>query len=272
MKNVAKKSNTMDILQRYSLTASKKFGQNFLVDPNIIEKIVTSSDITKETAVIEIGPGIGALSEGLARKAGKLICYEIDERLKPVLKETLSEHENVTVIFQDFMKADLDQCVKDLSKDYKDICVVTNLPYYITSDIIMKVLKSRSSINRMIAMVQKEVALKFTSDEKSPMGVMIDYVGNISYVMTVSKNVFMPAPHVDSAVIRINKERNLEDSFIEVVEGAFKQKRKTILNNMKALFDHPQDVLDACHIDAKKRAQELTLEDYCALAQERKRV
>jgi 16S rRNA (adenine1518-N6/adenine1519-N6)-dimethyltransferase len=170
------------------------------------------------------------------------------------------------------MKADLDQCVKDLSKDYKDICVVTNLPYYITSDIIMKVLKSRSSINRMIAMVQKEVALKFTSDEKSPMSVMIDYVGNISYVMTVSKNVFMPAPHVDSAVIRINKERNLEDSFIEVVEGAFKQKRKTILNNMKALFDHPQDVLDACHIDAKKRAQELTLEDYCALAQERKRV
>jgi 16S rRNA (adenine1518-N6/adenine1519-N6)-dimethyltransferase len=272
MKNVAKKSNTMDILQCYSLTASKKFGQNFLVDPNIIEKIVTSSDITKETAVIEIGPGIGALSEGLARKAGKLICYEIDERLKPVLKETLSEHENVTVIFQDFMKADLDQCVKDLSKDYKDICVVTNLPYYITSDIIMKVLKSRSSINRMIAMVQKEVALKFTSDEKSPMSVMIDYVGNISYVMTVSKNVFMPAPHVDSAVIRINKERNLEDSFIEVVEGAFKQKRKTILNNMKALFDHPQDVLDACHIDAKKRAQELTLEDYCALAQERKRV
>lgn len=268
MKNIAKKSNTISILNKYHLNASKKYGQNFLVDPNVIAKIVAAAEITTETCVIEIGPGIGSLTEGLAQKAKKVIAYEIDERLKPVLEDTLSDYHNVNIIFEDFMKADLDGLADTIKED--DVCIVTNLPYYITSDIIKKVVTSPTRISRMVAMVQKEVALKLTSDEKRPLKLMIDYVGSIRYVMTVSKTVFIPAPHVDSAVLRIDKERMISDDLCELITGGFRQKRKTILNNMKPYFDDPKGVLEKCHIDSSQRPQQLTIEDFVRLNQERR--
>lgn len=267
MRNIAKKSNTIEILKKYQLTAAKKYGQNFLVDPHIIAKIADCAQISKDTCVIEIGPGIGALTEALAQRAKRVVCYEIDERLREVLSDTLSEYNNVEVIFQDFMKADLDALVN--SVDAKDICVVTNLPYYITSDIITKVVQSQSQISRMVAMVQKEVALKL-SHEVSPLRLMIDYVGTIHYEMTVSKNVFMPAPHVDSAVFKLTKERVIPASLCELIKAAFAQKRKTILNNMKPLFDDPRLALSHCDIDPGKRPADLTIDDYIKLDQERR--
>ena len=268
MRNIAKKSNTLDILNKYHLTAAKKYGQNFLVDPNIIDKIASCAPITKDTYVIEIGPGIGALTEALARRAKKVICFEIDERLKPVLADTLADYDNVEIIFEDFMKADLDGLVTSLHSN--DVCVVTNLPYYITSDIITKVVTSQSPIHHMVAMVQKEVALKLTQD-KSPLTLMIDYVGTIHYAMTVSKNVFMPAPHVDSAVFTITKERTIPLDLCELIKGAFKQKRKTILNNMKPFFNDSRKALAACGIDPTKRPADLSIEEYVALNQERRK-
>ncbi len=273
MKNIAKKTNTIDILNRYQLTASKKFGQNFLVDPHVIAKIADKASITKKTCVIEVGPGIGALTEALAQRAGHVRCYEIDERLEEVLEETVGSFSNVEIIFQDFLKVDLDAVASELSETYDDLCVVTNLPYYITSDIISKVVKSDAKINRLVAMVQKEVALKLCSEEKSPLRFYIDYVGDISYEMTVSKAIFIPAPHVDSAVIKITKERSLYHDLEVVIEAAFKAKRKTIANNMKPLFkEKTGEVLEECGIPANQRAQAMSIEDFVALAKERKHV
>lgn len=269
MKNIAKKSNTIAILNKYHLSAAKKYGQNFLVDQNVVEKIANTAELSEDTCVIEIGPGIGSLTEGLAQKAKRVICYEIDERLKPVLADTLSDYDNIDIIFEDFMKADLTELVSTIEE--KDVCVVTNLPYYITSDIIKKVVTSPTRISRMVAMVQKEVALKLTGDEKSPLKLMIDYVGDIHYVMTVTKNVFIPMPHVDSAVLRIDKERTISEDLSELITGGFKQKRKTILNNMKPYFDDPRIVLEKCHIDSSLRPQQLSIEDFVALNQERRK-
>ena len=214
MENIAKKSNTEFILNTFNLKPSKKYGQNFLVDPGIIQSIADHASLDKETAVIEIGPGIGALTEQLSNKAGKVLCFEIDERLKEVLSFSLEGHDNVEIIFQDFMKADLEEACNKL-KDYKDICVVTNLPYYITSKIITKIVSSSTPINRLVAMVQKEVALKLCSEEKSPLKMMIDYVGDVQYELNVPRHVFMPAPHVDSAVISIHKERVISQELID---------------------------------------------------------
>lgn len=262
MENIAKKSNTEFILNTFNLKPSKKYGQNFLVDPGIIQSIADHASLDKETAVIEIGPGIGALTEQLSNKAGKVLCFEIDERLKEVLSFSLEGHDNVEIIFQDFMKADLEEACNKL-KDYKDICVVTNLPYYITSKIITKIVSSSTPINRLVAMVQKEVALKLCSEEKSPLKMMIDYVGDVQYELNVPRHVFMPAPHIDSAVISIHKERVISQELIDLIEASYTAKRKTLYNNLKSLYhDQTKEVLESCGIPANKRAEELNIDDY----------
>lgn len=270
MRNIAKKSNTIEILNTYHLNASKKYGQNFLVDPNVIIKIVECAYIDEETVVIEIGPGIGALTEVLAHYAKHVYAFEIDERLKDVLDDTLKECTNVDVIFKDFLKVDLDAFVSQI--DSEKVAVVTNTPYYITTDIITRILKSQSKIRSLTAMVQKEVAEKLCRGEKSPVTMMIDYVGSISYEMTVSKNVFIPSPHVDSAVFHIEKERTIPNHLVEIIYGAFKQKRKTILNNMKPFFEEPRKALENCGIDPTLRAQQLSIDDLVKLDQERNKL
>jgi len=269
MKHVAKKSNTLSILEKYNLNASKKFGQNFLVDENIVAKIIRKAEVTKDTTVIEVGPGIGALTEALAHQAGYVKAFEIDERLKPVLEETVGEYSNVEVFFQDFLKVDLEEVILECQTE--DLCLISNLPYYVTTDMITKVVQSSSELDRMIVMVQKETAMRLTGKEKSPLRFMIDHVGSIETVMQVPRNVFSPAPHIDSTVLKIAKKRSLPPEMAEVLKTSFTAKRKTIANNLKPLFkEETQEVLKRLNISPTLRPEQLTVKDYEALASERK--
>lgn len=268
MKDIAKKSNTLYLLDKYQLSAAKRFGQNFLIDLNTIKKIVQLSKIDQDTCVIEIGPGIGALTEQLARSAQKVICFEIDERLKPVLAESLGEYSNVEIIFQDFLTVDLKNVVEKLREDYRHVSIVANLPYYITSDILEAVIVSEAKLDSIYAMVQKEVAQKLTDPQyHSPLTYMIESIGNIDTKMIVSRHVFMPAPRVDSAIIEILIDRPYQASLTPILKQAFQQKRKTLYNNLKPLFqDQTLEILEKCHIEANKRPAELTIDDYLRLA------
>lgn len=264
MRDIAKKSNTMYLLEKYGMSATKKFGQNFLIDLNTIKKIVDTTPVDKNTAVIEIGPGLGALSEHLSYKAGKVICFEIDERLKELLKESLGEFNNLEVIYQDFLTVDLCSVVDELKKEYEKVCIVANLPYYITSDIIEHIITSNAALHSIHAMVQKEVALKLTDkDYHSPLTFMIESIGHIQLDMNVSRNVFDPAPRVDSAIISIYKTKEYNAKLTQVLNQSFNQKRKTIYNNLKGLFkEETKDILEKCQISEKMRAEQLSIEDY----------
>lgn len=263
MKDIATKSTTNYILEKYDLYPKKKYGQNFLIDPRIVEKIVRCSSVDKECAVIEVGPGIGALTQVLARFAGYVRSYEIDTRFKGVYEEFLNE-EHIEIVFEDFLKVDL-ATLKSLKEKYKKVILVANLPYYITTQIIEKVISESDVIDEIVVMVQKEVALKYTSDYKSPLTFMIQDMGKIEYMFTVSQNVFIPAPHVDSAILKItiNQKANLE--LYKVLNSAFKQRRKTIYNNLKKDYPDILDILNENQIDQKLRCEQLTLEDYRAL-------
>lgn len=267
MKDIAKKSHTMYLLDKYQLQASKKFGQNFLIDLNTIKKIVETTQINQSTCVIEIGPGIGALSEQLSYYAGHVVCYEIDTRLKDVLNESLGEFENIEIIFQDFLTVDLKKVVEKYKQDYQDVCIVANLPYYITSDILEHIISSGAQLTSIHAMVQKEVAQKLTdTNYKSPLTLMIESVGDISLDMLVSKNVFSPAPRVDSAIISIRIHKPYELLLTPILKTSFTQKRKTIYNNLKGLFnEQTKNILEECHILENKRPEELAIEDYLNL-------
>lgn len=260
MKDIANPKTTAYILEKYHLQATKKYGQNFLVDTNIIHNIVACGNIDKETCVIEIGPGIGALTQVLGRYAKKVKAYEIDTRFAPVYQEFLSEP--IEVIFQDFLQVDIKTEIAKLKQHYQKVCIVANLPYYITSQIIEKIILSDCAFDTMVVMVQKEVAKKFTSGYKNPLLLMIEDIGTMDYVFTVSKQVFRPMPHVDSAIIKIHKERNIDINLYKILQIAFKQRRKTLYNNLKGEYPDIGNVLSEIGIDTKKRSEELTLEDF----------
>lgn len=261
MKDIATIATTKEILEKYQLGALKKFGQNFLIDINIIDKIITSVDINKKTAVIEVGPGIGALTQRLALQSGKVISFEIDERFKPVYRDYLN-FDNLNIIFGDFMEQDIAKVVLDLRQEFDQVYLIANLPYYITTPIIEKVLLSNCKIDKIVVMIQKEVALKMTGSLKNPLMMMIEDMGSIDYLFTVSKNVFIPAPHVDSAVIAIDIKKEADLKLYEVLKVCFKQRRKTILNNLKQHYDNAQEILDNAKIESSKRSEELSLEDF----------
>lgn len=267
MKDIAKKSNTMYLLEKYNMKATKKFGQNFLIDLNVVQKIVGCTQIDKQTCVIEIGPGIGALSEQLSYQAGYVVCYEIDTRLKDVLAESLADCDNVEVIFQDFLTVDLKEVVKKYKQEYQRVCIVANLPYYITSDILEYILTSEAMIDSIHVMVQKEVALKLTDvSYHSPLTFMIESIGTSSLDMLISKNVFSPAPRVDSAILSIHIQKTYNPNLTKILKQSFTQKRKTIYNNLKTLFlEDTEKILNECGIDLKKRPEELKIEDYIQL-------
>lgn len=264
MKDIAKKSNTMYLLDKYHMKATKKFGQNFLIDLNIVQRIVDCTHIDQKTCVIEIGPGIGALTEQLSYQAGHVICYEIDTRLKDVLSESLDHLTNVEVIFQDFLTVDLKKVVEQYKQDYQSVCIVANLPYYITSDILEHIITSSAQIDSIHVMVQKEVAMKLTDPHyHSPLTFMIESVGKSSMAMTISKNVFSPAPRVDSAILSIHMDRCYDPLLTKILKQSFTQKRKTIYNNLKPLFlEDTEKILNECQIDLRKRPEELKIEDY----------
>lgn len=261
MKDIATLTTTKYILNKYNLNALKKFGQNFLIDVNIVNKIVDQANINQNTAIIEVGPGIGALTQVLARYAGKVVSFEIDERFKPVYDEFLKA-DNIEIIFGDFIKQEIKSIVEKLKQSYEKVYLVANLPYYITTAIIEKVILNSYKIDKLIVMVQKEVALKMTGDYKNPLLLMIKDMGEIEYLFTVKKNVFLPAPRVDSAIIKITLRKSADLKLYEILNICFKQRRKTILNNLKQQYDNANEILQNCQIETSKRSEELSLEDF----------
>lgn len=262
MKDIATKSTTQYILDKYDLYPKRNMGKTFNWS-SCRRKIVRCSSVNEKCAVIEVGPGIGALTQVLARYAGYVRSYEIDTRFKGVYEEFLNQ-ENIEIVFEDFLKVNLEDLMT-LKDKYEKVILVANLPYYITTQIIEKVLTESKVIDEIVVMVQKEVALKYTSDYKSPLMYMIEDMGKIEYMFTVSQNVFIPAPHIDSAILKItiNKEANLD--LYKVLNSAFKQRRKTIYNNLKQEYQNALDVLNENQIDQKLRCEQLTLEDYQAI-------
>ena len=242
-KDIATPIRTQEILKKYGFSFKKSLGQNFLIDPNILRNIVSHANLTENSGAIEVGPGIGALTEHLARAAKKVVSFEIDQRLLPVLEDTLSPYDNVKIIHSDILKADVPAVIAEEMPGIEDIMVVANLPYYVTTPILMKLLNDRLPIRGFVVMMQKEVADRITAKPGTKaygsLSIAIQYYCTAEVAMVVPKTVFMPQPNVDSAVIRLIRHEKPpvevidEDFLFEVSRASFAQRRKTILNNLQ---------------------------------------
>ncbi len=282
-KDIATPLRTQEILKKYGFSFKKSLGQNFLIDPNILRNIVSHAELTKESAAIEIGPGIGALTEHLARSAGKVISFEIDQRLLPVLADTLSPYDNVKIIHSDILKADVSNILAEECENYNDIMVVANLPYYVTTPILLKLLMDKLSIRGMVVMMQKEVADRISAvpgtKAYGSLSIAVQYYMQAEVVMTVPKTVFMPQPNVDSAVLRLLRREKPpvevinEAFFFEVTRSSFAQRRKTILNNLQSQLENgkakKEQILSALaevNIDPTRRGETLSIVEFGRLA------
>lgn len=263
-----------NLMEASNFNFKKKFGQNFIIDENIIKSIITKSDIDENTLVIEIGVGAGALTIGLSQFAKNVLCYEIDETLKQVLDVTLKNQKNVDIIYKDFLQADIKNDIKKY--EYKKIYVIANLPYYITTPIIMRIIESKIDVDKIVVMVQKEVGDRFkaspnTKDYNS-LSVFLNYYFDIRKLLDVSRNVFMPKPNVDSIVVEFKKKENIykvknEDFFFKLIRDSFVQKRKTIRNNLKEYdLDKIETVLKKHNFDLSVRAEQLPIELFVELS------
>lgn len=265
-----------DVLNANGFKFSKKFGQNFIVDENIINNIINKSMIDKDTLVIEIGPGAGSLTYKLALNSKNVIAYEIDESLKDILNYNLSGLSNVEIIYGDFLLRDVK---KDLEKyEYKKLYVVANLPYYITTPIIVKLIEDELNVYKIVVMVQKEVGDRFkakpNSKDYSSLSVFLNYYYDVFKIMDVSRNVFMPKPNVDSIVLEFVKKDDMlfvkdKTLFFKLIRDSFKQKRKNIRNNLKGYdLDVINDVLSKYGFDLNARAEQLSIEVFVSIANE----
>lgn len=262
--------NQKDFIKEFNFKFKKKFGQNFLTDENVLNNIVSSSGVDKNTLVIEIGCGAGALTKKLVKCAKNVIGYEIDETLKPIL----STIEGADIIFCDFLKRDIK---KDLSKyDYEKLYVIANLPYYITTPIISKIIEDKLGVDKIVVMVQKEVGDRLSAEpntkEYNSLTLFIKYYFDVKKLFVVSKNVFIPKPNVDSIVVSLNKRKEKynivnEDVFFKLVRDSFKQKRKTLKNNLKDYdFCIVENVLNEYGFSSDVRAEALPIEVYIEIS------
>ena len=282
-KDIATPVRTKEILAKYGFSLKKSLGQNFLIDPNILRNIISHAGLSEKTGVIEIGPGIGALTEHLARSAGKVVAFEIDGRLLPVLEDTLSPYDNVTIVHQDILEADLLQVMKDHFADYEDVVVVANLPYYVTTPIIMKFLLGKVPVAGMVVMMQKEVADRITAvpgtKAYGSLSIAIQYYMDAEVAMIVPKTVFMPQPNVESAVLRLTRKETApakvidEDFMFVVSRGSFVQRRKTILNNLQSSLPNGKlkkevilKAFEQIGMDPGRRGETLTIEEFANLS------
>ena len=241
MANLGNPKNTIEIIQKYEFMFQKKFGQNFLIDTHVLEKIISAAGITKNDCVLEIGPGIGTMTQYLAENAGHVVAVEIDRNLNPILKETLADYDNVTVINEDILRVD----IKALAEEYnggKPIKVVANLPYYITTPIIMGLFESGVPIDNITVMVQKEVADRMKegpgSKDYGALSLAVQYYAEPEIVANVPPNCFIPRPNVGSAVIRLTRHKEMpvevKDPVLmfKIIRASFNQRRKTLQNGL----------------------------------------
>ena len=263
-----------ELLDSNDFKFKKKFGQNFIVDKNVIDKIIFESGVSKDTMVIEIGPGAGSLTYKLANSSRNVLCYEIDETLKDILSSNLNGLSNVDIKFCDFLNCDV---LGDLKKySYDKLFVVANLPYYITTPIIMKIIEDRVPVDKIVVMVQKEVGDRFKalpgSKDYGSLSIFLNYYFDVVKLMDISRNIFIPKPNVDSIVVEFRrKSKNFslkdEDLFFKLVRDSFKQKRKTIRNNLNGYdLDIIGDVLSRYGFDLSVRAEALSIDVFVDIA------
>lgn len=280
MNNLASHKTTKDIVSKYGFRFTKSLGQNFLVDEDVLEKIVDGAEITSEDTVIEIGPGIGTLTRQIAQRAKQTVAIEIDKKLIPILSETLGDMENVRIINEDVLKVDLKELVKSISPD-RPVKVVANLPYYITTPIIMRFLEENIPVSTMVIMIQKEVAARInavpSTKDYGSLSVAVQYYCDTDIVAKVPKGAFIPQPNVESAVLRLtvkkDKELELKDEalFFEVVKASFSKRRKTLLNALSSFGtlggkQEAIDALEAAGIDPQRRGETLTMDEFAELS------
>lgn len=281
MANLGNPKNTIEIIQKYEFMFQKKFGQNFLIDTHVLEKIITSAGVTKEDCVLEIGPGIGTMTQYLAENARQVVAVEIDKNLIPILGETLAGYDNVTIINEDILKVDI-KAIADQYNDGRPIKVVANLPYYITTPIIMGLFESGVPIDNITVMVQKEVADRMQegpgSKDYGALSLAVQYYAEPEIVAIVPPNCFIPRPNVGSAVIRLTRHKEMpvqvkdEKLMFRIIRASFNQRRKTLQNGLNNSPDLPYSkekiagAIERMGLPATVRGEALSLAQFAELS------
>ena len=280
---IADYSVTKAVLERHGFTFKKSFGQNFLTDTNILQKIVDTAEIDDQVNVIEIGPGIGALTEFLAERAAQVMAFEIDHRLVPILADTLRDFDNVTVVNEDILKVDLAQHIQNFKNPDLPIKVVANLPYYITTPILMHLIESGIPFSEFVVMMQKEVADRISAQPNTKaygsLSIAVQYYMTAKVAFIVPRTVFVPAPNVDSAILKMVRrpepavEVEDESFFFKISKASFTHRRKTLWNNLTGYFGKTEEVkdkltkaLDQAGLSPSVRGEALSLTEFASLA------
>ena len=282
MANLGIPRNTIAVLQKYNFNFQKKFGQNFLIDTSVLDRIISAAEITKEDCVLEIGPGIGTMTQYLAESAREVVAVEIDKALIPILQDTLSEYDNVTVINEDILKVDINRIVQEKNEG-RPIKVVANLPYYITTPIIMGLFESHVPLKSITIMVQKEVADRMQvgpgTKDYGALSLAVQYYAKPQIVANVPPNCFMPRPNVGSAVIRLTRYEQPpvqvqdEKKMFALIRASFNQRRKTLVNGLinapelKLTKEAVAEALEKMNLSSTIRGEALTLEQFARLSE-----
>lgn len=277
---------TREILNKYGLTAKKKFGQNFLIDDNILDEISASACINDDELIIEIGPGLGNLTSYLLKKSRYVLLVEIDNNMIEILNDRFKENTNYSLINEDILKIDLDEKIskieEDLNFSFKKVKVVANLPYYITTPILFKLLQDSKRVDEIVVMVQKEVADRMVASPKSKdygiLSVMIKYLADAKIIIKVPKEAFIPSPNVTSSVIKLVKNKKYEcddeEKLFELIHHAFAQRRKKMINSLESSkflnLDKKRikDAFNKVNLNENVRAEELSIEEFILLSKE----
>lgn len=273
--------NTIDVLQKHNFHIQKKYGQNFLIDPNVLKRIVEAAEISTEDCVLEIGPGLGTMTQYLAELAGRVVAVEIDKNLIPILEETLAGYDNVRLINADILKVDINRIVEEENRG-RPVKVVANLPYYITTPIIMGLFESHAPIQSITVMVQKEVADRMQvgpgTKDYGALSLAVQYYAKPEIVANVPPNCFIPRPNVGSAVIRLTRHREPpvqvenEAGFFALIRAAFNQRRKTLVNalgnasEIDVTKEDAAEALERLGLPPAVRGEALTLEQFARLS------